>query len=166
MASFLQKIGDGDSCLIRFVDIWLWRIPSYDQCILGIIGTNSEEVKQERVLVNCFMCMYVYGRLIYTFFRCIRHTEDTKKHWYYSVFLTFRELLENSIAPKAQRLSAHDQAQLIELLIHKDTELKETIKVIRKLLFFKNYVVHFLPWYMFFCSSFDCLKSSDEWIDS
>ncbi|XP_037786261.1 mediator of RNA polymerase II transcription subunit 4-like [Penaeus monodon] len=42
--------------------------------------------------------------------------------------LISKELLENSIAPKAQRLSSHDQAQLIELLIHKDTELKENYK--------------------------------------
>lgn len=42
---------------------------------------------------------------------------------------SYRELLENSIAPKQQRLSPADLSQLIELLIHKDTELKETIKV-------------------------------------
>ncbi|XP_047493595.1 mediator of RNA polymerase II transcription subunit 4-like isoform X1 [Penaeus chinensis] len=43
--------------------------------------------------------------------------------------LISKELLENSIAPKPQRLSTHEQAQLIDLLIHKDTELKETIKL-------------------------------------
>ena len=40
-----------------------------------------------------------------------------------------RELLENSIAPKQQRLSSSDLAQLVELLILKDAELKETIQV-------------------------------------
>ncbi|XP_068204352.1 mediator of RNA polymerase II transcription subunit 4 isoform X2 [Palaemon carinicauda] len=43
--------------------------------------------------------------------------------------LISKELLENSIAPKQQRLSASDQAQLIELLILKDNELKDTIKL-------------------------------------
>ena len=41
----------------------------------------------------------------------------------------FRELLENSVAPKQQRLSTTEVAQLIQLLIIKDTELKDTLKV-------------------------------------
>ena len=49
--------------------------------------------------------------------------------YYYFLYFYYRELLENSIAPKQQRLSASDQAQLIELLILKDSELKDTIKV-------------------------------------
>ncbi|XP_042217675.1 mediator of RNA polymerase II transcription subunit 4-like isoform X4 [Homarus americanus] len=43
--------------------------------------------------------------------------------------LISKELLENSIAPKPQRLSSSDLAQLIELLILKDGELKDTIKL-------------------------------------
>ncbi|KAK8746010.1 hypothetical protein OTU49_017223 [Cherax quadricarinatus] len=43
--------------------------------------------------------------------------------------LISKELLENSIAPKQQRLSASELAQLVELLILKDAELKDTIKL-------------------------------------
>ncbi|XP_071547210.1 mediator of RNA polymerase II transcription subunit 4 isoform X2 [Panulirus ornatus] len=43
--------------------------------------------------------------------------------------LISKELLENSIAPKQQRLPPSDLAQLIELLILKDGELKDTIKL-------------------------------------
>lgn len=43
--------------------------------------------------------------------------------------LISKELFENSIATKSQRLSAEDQTQLIELLVMKDKELKETIKL-------------------------------------
>ncbi|KAK3855877.1 hypothetical protein Pcinc_037749 [Petrolisthes cinctipes] len=43
--------------------------------------------------------------------------------------LISKELLENSVAGKHQRLAPADVSQLVELLIHKDNELKETIKL-------------------------------------
>ncbi|KAK4297191.1 hypothetical protein Pmani_030366 [Petrolisthes manimaculis] len=43
--------------------------------------------------------------------------------------LISKELFENSVAGKHQRLSPADVSQLVELLIHKDNELKETIKL-------------------------------------
>ncbi|XP_069185077.1 mediator of RNA polymerase II transcription subunit 4 isoform X1 [Procambarus clarkii] len=43
--------------------------------------------------------------------------------------LISKELLENSVAPKQQRLSPTELAQLVELLILKDAELKDTIKL-------------------------------------
>ncbi|XP_076034230.1 mediator complex subunit 4 [Oratosquilla oratoria] len=45
------------------------------------------------------------------------------------VELISKELLENSIAPKNNRLPPNEQDQLIELLIHKDGELKDAIKL-------------------------------------
>ncbi|KAB7505165.1 Mediator of RNA polymerase II transcription subunit 4 [Armadillidium nasatum] len=45
------------------------------------------------------------------------------------VELITRELLENSVAPKPQRLSSNEQTQLVQLLLTKDEELKETMKV-------------------------------------
>lgn len=41
----------------------------------------------------------------------------------------FRELIENSIAAKQQRLSSADHTQLVELLISKDKDLKGALKV-------------------------------------
>lgn len=39
----------------------------------------------------------------------------------------FREMIEVSIAPKSQKLSAADHAQLTDLLLSKDAELKKTL---------------------------------------
>jgi hypothetical protein len=44
-------------------------------------------------------------------------------------FNAFRELLENVVAAKPKRLSPKDQEELTLLLITKDKELKETLKV-------------------------------------
>lgn len=41
----------------------------------------------------------------------------------------FREMIEVSIAPKAQKLSAADHAQLTDLLLAKDIELKKTLEL-------------------------------------
>lgn len=43
--------------------------------------------------------------------------------------LNFREIIEVSIAPKPQRLSAADHAQLTDLLLSKDAELKNTLEL-------------------------------------
>jgi hypothetical protein len=40
-----------------------------------------------------------------------------------------REMLENVLAPKAQKLSTQEYEVLTELLVSKDKELKETLKV-------------------------------------
>lgn len=55
-------------------------------------------------------------------------------------YCLFRELFENSVAPKHQRLAGTDLSQLIELLILKDGELKDTIKV-RNLCIWKYCIV-------------------------
>ena len=43
--------------------------------------------------------------------------------------LITKEIFENAIAPKAKRLSASEHEELTSLLIQKDTELKETMKL-------------------------------------
>ena len=43
--------------------------------------------------------------------------------------LITKELFENSIAPKAKRLSATEHDDITTLLIQKDNELKETMKL-------------------------------------
>lgn len=40
-----------------------------------------------------------------------------------------REMIEVSIAPKPQKLSAADHAQLTELLLSKDSELKKALEL-------------------------------------
>lgn len=41
----------------------------------------------------------------------------------------YREIIEVAIAPKSQKLSAADHAQLTELLLSKDAELKKTLEL-------------------------------------
>lgn len=41
----------------------------------------------------------------------------------------YREMIEVSIAPKSQKLSASDHAQLTDLLLSKDSELKKTLEL-------------------------------------
>lgn len=41
----------------------------------------------------------------------------------------FREIIEVSIAPKTQKLSAADHAQLTDLLLSKDVELKKSLEL-------------------------------------
>ena len=43
--------------------------------------------------------------------------------------LITKEIFENAIAPKAKRLSANEHEELTTLLIQKDAELKETMKL-------------------------------------
>ena len=43
--------------------------------------------------------------------------------------LITKEIFENSIAPKAKRLSAHEHEQITTLLLQKDNELKDTMKL-------------------------------------
>lgn len=43
--------------------------------------------------------------------------------------LCYREIVEVSIAPKPQKLSAADHAQLTDLLLAKDAELKKTLEL-------------------------------------
>ena len=45
------------------------------------------------------------------------------------MLLFFREIFENAIAPKAKRLSANEHEEITTLLIQKDNELKETMKL-------------------------------------
>lgn len=45
----------------------------------------------------------------------------------YWIWTFFREIIEVSIAPKSQKLSAADHAQLTDLLLAKDVELKKTL---------------------------------------
>lgn len=40
-----------------------------------------------------------------------------------------REIIENAIAPKSNKLSGPEYAQLTELLVAKDNELKDTLKL-------------------------------------
>ena len=47
----------------------------------------------------------------------------------YGCFLAFREILENAIAPKAKRLYQQEHDDLTVLLIQKNNELKDTMKV-------------------------------------
>lgn len=44
-------------------------------------------------------------------------------------FFVYRELIENSNAPKHQKISQNDHGQLIELLISKDDEFKDVLKL-------------------------------------
>lgn len=41
----------------------------------------------------------------------------------------FREIIENAIAPKSSKLSGPEYAQLTDLLVAKDNELKDTLKL-------------------------------------
>ncbi|EEC01181.1 mediator of RNA polymerase II transcription subunit, putative [Ixodes scapularis] len=43
--------------------------------------------------------------------------------------MEYRELFENIIAPRSQRLTSSEHAQLAELLVAKDEELKQTLVV-------------------------------------
>ena len=43
--------------------------------------------------------------------------------------LIARELIENSVAPKQNRMAAHEHKAVTELLVSKDKELKETLKL-------------------------------------
>ena len=43
--------------------------------------------------------------------------------------LIARELIENSVAPKQSRMPAHEHKAVTELLVAKDKELKETLKL-------------------------------------
>ena len=43
--------------------------------------------------------------------------------------LIARELIENSVAPKQNRMAAHEHKAVTELLVTKDKELKETLKL-------------------------------------
>lgn len=45
------------------------------------------------------------------------------------LFLYYREIVEVSIAPKPQKLSAADHGQLTDLLLSKDAELKKTLEL-------------------------------------
>lgn len=45
------------------------------------------------------------------------------------IIILFREMIEVSIAPKSQKLSAADHAQLTDLLLSKDAELKNTLEL-------------------------------------
>lgn len=40
-----------------------------------------------------------------------------------------REIIENAVAPKSNKFSGPEYAQLTELLVAKDQELKETLKL-------------------------------------
>lgn len=41
----------------------------------------------------------------------------------------FRELIENTIAPKHQKISSNDHSQLVQLLVSKDSDLKNVLKL-------------------------------------
>lgn len=43
--------------------------------------------------------------------------------------MIFREIIENAIAPKSSKLSGPEYAQLTDLLVAKDNELKDTLKL-------------------------------------
>ena len=45
----------------------------------------------------------------------------------------FRELLDNLIAQKQQKPMSADHSQLVELVLQKDTDLKATLKVVKKM---------------------------------
>lgn len=49
----------------------------------------------------------------------------------YMLFMNiiFREIIENAIAPKSSKLSGPEYAQLTDLLVAKDRELKDTLKL-------------------------------------
>lgn len=44
-------------------------------------------------------------------------------------FIVFRELIENSIAPKPQKISSTEHQQLVELMISKDNEFKTVLQL-------------------------------------
>lgn len=43
--------------------------------------------------------------------------------------ISCRELIENTIAPKNQKISSHEHTQLVELLVSKDSELKNVLQL-------------------------------------
>lgn len=43
--------------------------------------------------------------------------------------LLFRELIENTIAPKHQKISSNEHTQLVQLLVSKDNELKSVLQL-------------------------------------
>lgn len=50
--------------------------------------------------------------------------------WRSLIFVNIRrELIENTIAPKHQKISSGDHGQLVELLVSKDKELKSTLQL-------------------------------------
>lgn len=50
-------------------------------------------------------------------------------YWFRSSDLIHRELIENSNAPKHQKISSTDHTQLVELLVAKDAEMKSVLKL-------------------------------------
>lgn len=50
-----------------------------------------------------------------------------------------RELIENAIAPKANKISGQEYAQLTELLVAKDNELKDTLALAYEQVSFSYY---------------------------
>ena len=62
-------------------------------------------------------------------------------NWTLSIYVfVCRELLENVVAVKPKRLSPKEQEELTLLLIAKDKELKETLKVRRNFLVDSKFV--------------------------
>lgn len=55
--------------------------------------------------------------------------ENFKLFHLYQISISNRELIENSTAPKHQKISSTDHTQLVELLVAKDTELKSVLKL-------------------------------------
>lgn len=55
--------------------------------------------------------------------------ENFKLFHLYQISVSHRELIENSTAPKHQKISSTDHTQLVELLVAKDTELKSVLKL-------------------------------------
>lgn len=55
--------------------------------------------------------------------------ENFKLFHLYQISISHRELIENSTAPKHQKISSTDHTQLVELLVAKDTELKSVLKL-------------------------------------
>lgn len=63
--------------------------------------------------------------------KIVRITKLEKKYDYLlqSFFCLCRELIENSNAPKHQKISQTDHTQLVDLLILKDSEMKSVLKL-------------------------------------
>lgn len=52
--------------------------------------------------------------------------------WHLPRVGSFRELVENLLAPKAQKLSSQEHLQLAKMLVAKDLELKELLQQARQ----------------------------------
>ena len=84
-------------------------------------------------IVYLFAIMFIIIEIIPSVNRTISELGSLEFSLNDSHTFDFRELLDNLIAQKQQKPMSADHSQLVELVLQKDTDLKATLKVVKKM---------------------------------